>query len=232
MRLSIRIAAILLLTIATTTVHAADFALPADLPTIEQLQELHKLIAKAEEQAKNKVAESSGISVLITSGTKKFNDVRGVLDSKLDIANQWVSLAAILSNTTLETINLARDYAEFTKLMADNVKRKPQIAWYYGETNYEIYKLIKLSSESLGTLFLSTGNVLKASMDERLTMAWRISELVSRIRGKIDESLWYCKALGHGTLRYDFIWDILTSDVLHDISQKCIDDWNAQQKFI
>lgn len=212
----------------TVSIKAASYAIPADLPTIEQLQELHKLFSKAEEEAKNKVETSSGIQGFITDNTNKFKEARDVWDSKLQMANQWVSLASILGNISLETVDLTKDYAEYTKLMAKNIVKKPIIDFYYAQTNYEIVQFIKLAQKQLATLFLSTGDVLKASMEERLTMALSIEGVINHVHDMISQSLWWCQAVDSRIIKVDYFWEIINSDFLHDLSQQAISDWKKE----
>ena len=60
----------------------ADVELPADLPTIEALISLHKMMKTEEDKAMEKIAVSFGEQSIVTKGAKKFNDARTTLDSK------------------------------------------------------------------------------------------------------------------------------------------------------
>ena len=56
-------------------VKASAFIIPKDLPTIEALIALHKVIKKDEDKALTRVATSYGEQSLIEKGAEKFNDV-------------------------------------------------------------------------------------------------------------------------------------------------------------
>jgi hypothetical protein len=62
---------------------AGAIPLPNDLPTIEALISLHKLIKHDEDRAMERVAASFGEQSLVTKGVGKFNDVRTTLNTKL-----------------------------------------------------------------------------------------------------------------------------------------------------
>ena len=115
---------------------------PDDLPTISALIELHKQMAKAEELSVHQVSASYLEQGVATENTTKFHEVRKTLNSKLNNAHQWIILAAAMSKTTLDVGNATKEYIQFTKLMSNNLFRKPQIAWYFAETNYNVNFLL------------------------------------------------------------------------------------------
>ena len=93
-----RISIILMLAVlGIAEIHAIDW--PHDLPTIEALIDLHKMIKGAEDGARDKVALSFGEQSMVTKGADKFNDVRTTLDSKLSNGYSYVLLAACLGST-------------------------------------------------------------------------------------------------------------------------------------
>lgn len=201
---------------------------PADLPTVEQLIALHKLVAKAEEEAKNKCVTSATFTQkAVTTATNKFYQVRDVLNSKLDIAYQWVTLAGQLSNMTLSTANLLKEYYNYTKFFAEAVKHKPQIALQYAECNYVISQKVKLIEKSFATLAASNTNIFKATMKERMEMLWDLGMEIDEIRSTIDNAYWWSRCITMGGFHYDFIWDILNSQVTDAIAKEVINKWNT-----
>lgn len=205
---------------------------PSDLPTVEQLIALHKLVAKAEEEAKNKCTTSATFTQkAVTTATNKFYEVRDVLNSKLDIAYQWVTLAGQLSNMTLSTANLLKEYANYTKFFTQAVKHKPQIALQYAECNYVISQKVKLIEKSFATLAASNTNIFKATMKERMEMLWDLSMEIDEIRSTINNSYWWSRCIVIGGFHYDFIWDILNSQVTDAIAKEVINSWNADNGY-
>ena len=200
---------------------------PDDLPTISALIELHKQMAKAEELSVHQVSASYLEQEVATENTTKFHEVRKTLNSKLNNAHQWIILAAAMSKTTLDVGNATKEYIQFTKLMSNNLFRKPQIAWYFAETNYNVAKRISLLKNSITLLVASETNILKASLDERIEVIYNIQEQIAVIRSLINQALFWSKCVSLGGFRYDYIWDILNSDVYDGIAKDIINNWTS-----
>lgn len=200
---------------------------PDDLPTISALIELHKQMAKAEELSVHQVSASYLEQEVATENTTKFHEVRKTLNSKLNNAHQWIILAAAMSKTTLDVGNVTKEYIQFTKLMSNNLFRKPQIAWYFAETNYNVAKRISLLKNSITLLVASETNILKASLDERIEVINNIQEQIAVIRSLINQALFWSKCVSLGGFRYDYIWDILNSDVYDGIAKDIINNWTS-----
>ena len=200
---------------------------PDDLPTISALIELHNQMAKAEELSVHQVSASYLEQEVATENTTKFHEVRKTLNSKLNNAHQWIILAAAMSKTTLDVGNVTKEYIQFTKLMSNNLFRKPQIAWYFAETNYNVAKRISLLKNSITLLVASETNILKATLDERIEVINNIQEQIAVIRSLINQALFWSKCVSLGGFRYDYIWDILNSDVYDGIAKDIINNWTS-----
>ncbi len=185
-------------------VHAFDY--PNDQPTIEALISLHKIIKKEEEKALEKVAASYGEQSLVTKGATKFNDVR-------------------LASTGTDLYRLIDTYAEFTKNTAKYAFKKPAVAWYYTEANFACAREIKNIKQMYVTLTASGLNVMRASMDEKLELVNTLHSYISNMLGIIDSANLWCSIVVMGGFHYDYIWDILNSDVKDEIAKKVIDKW-------
>lgn len=203
---------------------------PADLPTIEALMELHKKVAKAEEESKKKLSAATIIRTETKKATNKFYDVREELNSKLDAGYQWVALAGGLSRLSLQIMDLTKDYVAYTKFFAEYGKKKPAIAFQYASCNYMVYKKVKLIEKSMATLAASNFNLFKCTMKERMQLIWDLQSETGQIQGIINNSYWYARALMMGGFHYDFIWDILTSEVTDQIATDVINQWNNDAK--
>lgn len=205
---------------------------PDDLPTISVLIELHKKMAKAEDVAVQQVATSYGEQQLSTDKASKFNEVRTNLNTKLNNAHQWLILSAAISKTTLDVGNATDEYFQFAKLTTQNLLHKPQIAWYFAEANYNVSKRVMLLKKSVALMVASETNILKASLDERIDMVYNIQEQVAIIRSIISQALFWSRCVSIGGFKYDYIWDILNSDVYDSITHDLINDWNNNLKSI
>jgi hypothetical protein len=204
---------------------AYAFDYPNDQPTIEALISLHKLIKKEEEKALEKVAASYGEQSLVTKGATKFNDVRMTLNSKLNNAYSYVILGTALASTGTDLYRLIDTYAKFTKNTAKYAFKKPAVAWYYTEVNFACAREIKNIKQMYATLTASGLNVMRASMDEKLELVNTLHSYISNMLGIIDSANLWCSIVVMGGFHYDYIWDILNSDVKDEIATKVIDKW-------
>lgn len=202
---------------------------PADLPTAEALMELHKKVARAEEEAKNKLSFATGVRTEVKKATTQFYEVRDVLNTKLDAASQWFVLAGGISRLSLQVVNLTKDYLAYQKFFLDHAK-KPEIAFQFATCNYMVYKKVRLIEKSMATLAASNFNLLKCTMKERMQLIWDLQSEIGQIQGIISSSYWYARCIVLGGFHYDFIWDILTSDVTDQIAEDVINQWNTDAK--
>ena len=195
--------------------HAIDF--PNDLPTIEALIDLHKMIKGAEDGARDKVALSFGEQSMVTKGADKFNDVRTTLDSKLSNGYSYVLLAACLGSTANSMYKLIQEYSEFAQLSAKYTTKKPMVAWYFAEANLACSREIKNIKALYMTMTASGLNVMKASM---------LKSYIDNMLRIIDQAYVWCSIVAVGGFHYDYIWDILNSEVTDEIATGLINQWN------
>ena len=204
---------------------AEVYDLPEDLPTIEALISLHKLMKAEEDDALARIATSFGEQSLVTKGAKLFNDVRTTLDSKLSNAYSYVVLAGAISSTANSLYRLINDYADFTTNMVETVKKKPMVGWYYTEAMFACDREIKGIKLMYATMTAAGMNVMKASMDEKLEMVFELKTRIDKMRGIIDSAALWCSAVAIGDFGHDYIWDSLNSEVLDKIAEGVINNW-------
>lgn len=204
----------------------AGFDYPDDQPTIEALISLHKLIKKEEEKALEKVTVSYGEQSLVTKGATKFNDVRTTLNTKLNNAYSYVILGTALASTGTDLYKLINTYSEFTKNTAKYAFKKPAVMWYYTEANFACSREVKNIKTMYLTLTASGLNVMRASMDEKLELVNTLHSYISNMLGIIDQANLWCSIVAMGGFHYDYIWDILNSDVRDEIATQVIGKWS------
>lgn len=204
----------------------AGFDYPDDQPTIEALISLHKLIKKEEEKALEKVTASYGEQSLVTKGATKFNDVRTTLNTKLNNAYSYVILGTALASTVTDLYKLINTYSEFTKNTAKYAFKKPAVMWYYTEANFACAREVKNIKTMYLTLTVSGLNVMRASMDEKLELVNTLHSYISNMLGIIDQANLWCSIVAMGGFHYDYIWDILNSDVRDEIATQVIGKWS------
>ncbi len=202
-----------------------DYDLPDDLPTIEALISLHKVMKHEEDEAMKRVTASFGEQSLVTKGARLFNDVRTTLDSKLSSAYSYVLLAGALSSTGNSLYRLIRDYADFTSEAMDAVLNKPMVGWYYTEAVYACSREIKGIKAAYTTMTAAGINVMKASMSEKLDLVLDIKTRIDVMLGIISNARLWCSAVAIGGFAHDYIWDILNSQVLDGIAENVISNW-------
>ena len=199
---------------------------PQDFPTIEALISLHKMIKGEEDAARDKIAVSFGEQSLVTKGANKFNDARTTLDSKLSNGYSYVLLAASLSYTASSMYKLIKEYSEFAQLSVQYSTKKPMVAWYFAEANLACSREIKNIKALYLTMTASGLNVMKASMDEKLNLVNSIKTSIDTMRGIIDSAYCWASIVAVGGFHYDYIWDILNSEVTDEIAAGLINQWN------
>ena len=217
---------LLCLTLAAPT-FADVIPTPRDPATIEALISLHKLIKGEEDKALAKVTTSFGEQSIITKGATKFNNVRTTLDSKLNNGYSYVILAGALGSTANSMYRLIQEYSQFTRSTFQYTFKKPMVAWYYTEANMACAREIKNIKALYASLAASGINVMKASMDEKLHIIMELKNSIETMRGIIDSANVWCSLITVGGFRYDYIWDILNSEVTDKIAEGVINKWNS-----
>lgn len=202
-----------------------SFSIPHDVPTVEALIDLHKTMAKYEEQSKKQEISSTQSNAHHTKVAQKWHDVRDTINSKLDVANQWIGIATTASRTSLDILKLTKEYVEFTRFMTKEIGHKPFVAWYYSEANYEVYKRVKFVKKSIATIVSAETNILKASMSERAEMIWNVDLEVQQIRDIINNAMFWMKCCVYSYIHIDYIWEILNSDVIDGIADDVASKW-------
>lgn len=209
------------------TSHAAVYSLPRDPSAIEALISLHKLIKGEEDKALAKVTTSFGEQSVITKGAGKFNAVRTTLDSKLSNGYSYVILAGALGSTASDLYHLMEEYGRFTQSIFRYTFKKPMVAWYYAEANMACTREMKNIKALYATMTASGMNVMRASMDEKLRMVMELKASIDNMRSIIDSANVWCSIITVGGFRYDYVWDILNSEVTDKIAEGVITKWNS-----
>ena len=189
---------------------------PRDPLTIEALISLHKLIKGEEDKALAKVATSFGEQSIITKGATKFNN-----------GYSYVILASALGSAVNSMYRLIQEYSQFTRSTFQYTSKKPMVAWYYTEANMACAREIKNIKALYASLAASGVNVMKASMDEKLHLIMELKTSIENMRGIIDGANVWCSIITVDGVRYDYIWDILNSEVTDKIAEGVINKWNG-----
>lgn len=205
---------------------SAAFDWPKDMPTFEALMALHKAVKKDEDQALARIATSFGEQSLETKGAEKFNDVRSMLDTRLNNAYSYVVLAAAISSTASSLYLLTKEYKDFTVNTYRHVSEKPFVAWYCTEANVAIAREIKHARKLYATIAASGINLMKASMDEKLNLVMSLKDTIENARRIIDNANLYCYLVTDCGWKPDYIWEILTSEVKDGIVSAVVNKWN------
>ena len=215
----------LCLLLCLTSAKAANFDLPHDVGTIEALINLHKLMKSEEDEAMERIAASFGEQSLVTKGAEKYNAARTTLDSKLNNIYSYVVLAGAISSTANSLYRLIKDYSDFTSSTMESLKDKPMVGWYYSEAMFACNREIKAIKRMYATMSAAGLNVMKASMNEKLEMVFELKTRIDTMRGIIDNAKLWCSVVTTGGFKHDYIWDILSSEVLDKIVEDVIGNW-------
>ena len=216
---------IICLTLATCPASSFAAVLPKDMPTIEALIALHKAIKKDEDKALQRVATSFGEQSLITKGATKFNEVRTILDTRLNNAHSYLGLAGAISSTANSLYQLVKEYEDFTTSTFSHVSEKPFVAWYYADANVAISREVKHCYALYASVAASGVNLMKATMDEKLDLVMSLKASIDRARYIIDNASLYCYLVTDCGWKPDYIWEILNSNVKNEIAEKVAGNW-------
>ena len=99
--------------------------LPHDMPTIEALIDQHKQNMSAEDESNKQLAANATIKDMVKEVSKKYDDVKTILDKKSNDALAYLSLAAEMSRCVTNTVKLTKEYSEFTSFAAAHAGSKP-----------------------------------------------------------------------------------------------------------
>lgn len=220
---------IILVFTATLGAYAGNvIPIPRDMPTIEALIDLHKMVRKEEAAASARLLSSEAEQNLITKGADKARQVREYLETRSANAYSYVIFASSLSSASLSLYKLIDDYSEFTRRTAASVADNPGVAWYFANAQVSINREIKHIKRLLIKMTSQGFNLIKATMDERLNMVFTIQSGIEAIRGIIHNAALYCSLVSGGYWQPDYLKEIMNSDILRDIAYGIISKWKRQ----
>lgn len=221
-----KLSIIFILTLFITLPNKAKVIIPDDMPSITALIELHKKIAKAEDNSLRQIGESYTTQVFSSKAAEKYNDVKNTLNTKLYNLNQNILLFSLGARTATKLKNTIEEYYKFVNLVRKNINKKPQIAWYFAEANYNVSQRIKLLKQSAIVLISANSPILRASLSEKIELFDTILSQIDVIEGIINQAYMWCKCITIGGFEYDYIWDILNSEATSKIATEVISEWN------
>ena len=199
--------------------------LPHDLPTIEALIDQHKQNMSAEDASNKQLAANATIKDMVKDVSKKYDDVKTILDKKSNDALAYLSLAAEMSRCVTNTVKLTKEYSEFTSFAAAHAGSKPMVAWYTLEANNKVYKELKNIRKQYLAVAATGTNFFRATNKERMNIIWTLNQSITNMRDVIQQAYMWCDLLVGGYVHEDHIWEILSSPVLEDIGKTVINSW-------
>jgi len=217
--------AILVLTCLAYPISGWAGILPHDLPTIEALIDQHKQNMSAEDESNKQLAANATIKDMVKDVSKKYDDVKTILDKKSNDALAYLALATEMSRCVTNTVRLTKEYQEFTSFAARHATSKPMVAWYTLEANNKVYKELKSIRKMYLAVAASSTNFFRATNKERMNIIWTLDQSIMRMRDVIQQAYMWCDLLVGGYVHEDYIWEILNSSVLEDIGKTVINEW-------
>jgi len=199
--------------------------LPHDMATIEALIDQHKQNMSAEDESNKQLAANASIKAMVKDVSKKYDDVKTILDKKSGDALAYLSLAAEMSRCVTNTVRLTKEYQEFTCFAAAHAGSKPMVAWYTLEANNKVYKEIKNIRKQYLAVAATGTNFFRATNKERMNIIWTLNQSITNMRDVIQQAYMWCDLLVGGYVHEDHIWEILNSSVLEDIGKTVINSW-------
>ena len=199
--------------------------LPHDMPTIEALIDQHKQNMRAEDESNRQLATNASIKAMVKDVSKKYDEVKTILDKKSNDALAYLALATEMSRCVTNTVRLTREYQEFTSFAARHATSKPMVAWYTLEANNKVYKELKSIRKMYLAVAATSTNIFRATNKERMNIIWTLDQSIMRMRDVIQQAYMWCDLLFGGYVHEDHIWEILNSSVLEDIGKTVINEW-------
>jgi uncharacterized membrane protein YbaN (DUF454 family) len=199
--------------------------LPHDLPTIEALIDQHKQNMRAEDESNKQLAANASIKDMVKDVSKKYDEVKTILDKKSNDALAYLALATEMSRCVTNTVRLTKEYQEFTSFAARHATSKPMVAWYTLEANNKVYKELKSIRKMYLAVAATSTNFFRATNKERMNIIWTLDQSIMRMRDVIQQAYMWCDLLVGGYVHEDHIWEILNSSVLEDIGKTVINEW-------
>ena len=199
--------------------------LPHDLPTIEALIDQHKECMSAEDESNRQLAANASIKAMVKEVSKKYDEVKSILDKKSNDALSYFALATEMSRCVTNTIRLTNEYTEFSRFAAAHTGDKPMIAWYTFEANYKVYKEIKNIRKMYLAVAASETQFFRATNKERMNIIWTLDQSIMKMRDVIQQAYMWCDLMVGGYVHEDHIWDILKSETLEEIGKSVIKEW-------
>ena len=199
--------------------------LPHDLPTIEALIDQHKQNMSAEDESNKQLAANATIKDMVKEVSKKYDDVKTILDKKSNDALAYLSLAAEMSRCVTNTVKLTKEYSEFTQFAAAHAGSKPMVAWYTLETNNKVYKELKNIKKQYLAVAATGTNFFRATNKERMNIIWTLNQSITNMRDVIQQAYVWCDLLVGGYIHESHIWEIIDTSVLEEIGKSVIKDW-------
>ena len=199
--------------------------LPHDMATIEALIDQHKQNMSAEDESNKQLAANAAIKAMVKDVSKKYDDVKTILDKKSGDALAYLSLTAEMSRCVTNTVRLTKEYQEFTSFAAAHATSKPMVAWYTLEANNKVYKELKNIRKQYLAVAATGTNFFRATNKERMNIIWTLNQSITNMRDVIQQAYMWCDLLVGGYVHEDHIWEILNSSVLEDIGKTVINSW-------
>lgn len=205
----------------------AAIVVPDDLPTIEALISLHKSVKAEEDKANVQLSLSYMEQMDNTKKSVNFNDVRKTLDTKISNAYSYVILATALSTTALSIYKLMDEYRDFTTTTAETVTKKPFVAFYYTNAQLAVAKEIKHAKKLYVAIAASGVNIMKASMDEKLSLIFSLQDCIEKARHIIRQGRIYCDLMISGGWQPCYIEEIMNSEIKDAIVNGIVTQWKT-----
>lgn len=217
-----------ILLVVTLMVSSSGFAfdLPRDMPSFEALLSLHKSVKRDEDEALKRLTTSLGEQSSVTDWADKYNKTRTTLDSRLNNAYSYLVLVGAISSTATSLYMLIQEYSEFGGNTIKHVAKKPFVAWYFADANIAIGREIKHAQKLYATVGASGLNLMRGTMDQKLSLVMTLRATIERARGIINSASLYCYLIVNCDWKPDYIWEILNSDIKDDIAEKLVNKWN------
>lgn len=199
-------------------------------PEIEALISMHKTLYSDAVKSANFEAVTVPVNEQKKSLQTKWQETREVINQRLDQASQWVSLTTLMATTSLDVVNLTKEFADFIAEAQPLIARNPTAAYEYYRAYSAISQEIKRMKEVVVVNSLSMSSILKGTLSQKFKVLYSLSASISLLRGTIRNTLWRCRWLLGDKVEIVHIRRILEDKELQGYAKSAISWWESRNK--
>lgn len=199
-------------------------------PEIEALISMHKSLYQNAVKSSEFVAATIHPNIEKKSLQQKWKETREVVNQRLDDISAWVSLAAMLTTTSLDLYELSKETKDFIIEGEALVRKNPAAAFYYYKTYSYVSGEIKRLTTQIANSTLAQAGVMHATMEQKFTVLHSIGATITMIRGAMRSTLFKCRWVLGDKLRIEHIREIVKDEEMQRYAKSAMEWWKSKHQ--